>query len=250
MTLALQTLISILAWAGIALMTVFWTALIAAVWLVHPVADPKLRLAHRLASLWGRGLVRAAVGTQVKVIGQANIPRGRPVIFVANHQSYVDVPTLFFVPGRFKWMADADLFRIPVLGWAMAMAGYIPVRRGDPRQGIRALERARQWIAQGISIFIFPEGTRSRTGVLRRFQTGSFRLAAEAHAPIVPVVLIGTRQLLPRGSWVFRWGVRIQVRILPPILPPTDRKAARRLAQQTREQMRAAYRRTLPQVRP
>lgn len=231
-----------IAWTGIGLSTVFWTLLILAAYVVHPLLDPQRRVAHRLASCWGRMLLRLAPGCRVELTGRENIPAGRSVIFMSNHQSYVDIPGLFFVPGQFKWMADAGLFRIPVFGWAMRMAGYIPVRRGDAREGVRSLLRGKQVLAEGISIFIFPEGTRSHTGVLGRFQTGGFRLAAQAAVPIVPVVVTGTRQLLPRGEWAFRWGVRVRIRILPAITPLQDRKDRRALMGKVRARMREAYR--------
>ena len=234
--------VAAIAWIGISLSTVFWTALILAVYVVHPLADPQRKIAHRLASCWGRMLLRMAPGCKVELIGRDNIPAGRPVIFMANHQSYVDVPSLFFLPGQFKWMADDGLFRIPVFGWAMWMAGYIPVCRGNAREGVRALLRAKQLLVDGISIFIFPEGTRSHTGVLGRFQTGGFRLAAQAQTPIVPVVVTGTRQLLPRGAWAFRWGVRVRIHILPVVSPPQDRKDLRASMGEVRARMREAYR--------
>lgn len=229
--------VSAAAWVGIALMTVFWTAVIAAVWLLHRWVDPELRLAHRLCSRWGRSLMWMAPACRVHIRGLEHIPAGRPVIFMANHQSYVDVPALFAMPGQFRWMADADLFLIPVFGWAMRMAGYIPVHRGSARDGVRSLETAKRWMSRGVSIFIFPEGTRSHTGVFGRFQMGGFRLAAESGAPVVPVLVTGTRWLLPRGSWVFRWGVTVEIRILPPLAAPPDLRDARSQARALRRRM-------------
>ena len=233
--------LSMVVWIGISLSTLFWTFLIACVYALHRLLDPQLRLAHRLASLWGRGLVSMAPGSRVTLTGRQNIPLDRPVIFMANHQSYTDVPALFFVPAQFKWMADEDLFQIPVFGWAMRMAGYIPVRRGDARHAVRSLQKARRLLARGISVFIFPEGTRSHTGVMGRFQSGGFRLAEETGAAIVPVVVSGTRQLLPRGSWAFRWGVGIWIDILPPVPPPGSRSEIHPLMGETRARMWAAY---------
>lgn len=244
MTRLLQAAVSIFAWIGISVMTLWWTLLIFAVFLVHPLMDRDRRICHRLAGFWGRTLVRLASLRPVEISGQENIPAGRPLILVANHQSYVDVPLLFHVPGQFKWMADEGLFRIPVFGWAMWMAGYVSVRRGDPRQGLRALEQAREWLNRKISIFIFPEGTRSHTGVLGRFQTGAFRLAFTTRTPMVPVVVVGTRQLLPRGRWTFRWGVRLKIRVLAPVRPE-DFASPRELARHLRKKMRDEYARVL-----
>ena len=245
----LRAAVAVAAWIGIAFFTIFWTLLIAAVYAGHPLWDPQLKLAHRLASIWGRGLVTLAPGTRVMLTGRDQIPARRPVIFMANHQSYVDVPALFFVPAQFKWMADVDLFRIPVFGWAMGMAGYIPVRRGDGREAVRSLRKAERLLKQGISIFIFPEGTRSHTGALGRFQSGGFRLAADTGTPIVPVMVTGTRQLLPRGDWVFRWGARVWIDLLPMVDPPAQRREIHPCMAKVRARMREAYARRLKGLR-
>lgn len=245
----LRAVVAVVAWIGIGLSTIFWTLVIAAVYAGHPIWDPQLKLAHRIASVWGRGLVSLAPGSRVTLTGREHLPAGRPVIFMANHQSYVDVPALFFVPAQFKWMADSDLFRIPVFGWAIAMAGYIPVRRGDGREAVRSLQKAERLLKQGVSVFIFPEGTRSHTGVLGRFQSGGFRLAVETGVPIVPVVISGTRQLLPRGDWVFRWGVRIWIDLLPAMDPPADRREIRLRMADLRARMREAVGRRIKDLR-
>ena len=245
----LEAVLSAAAWVGVSIMTVLDTLAILVIYLLRRRVDPELRLAHEAASLWGRSLMALAPGCRVEVLGRENLPRDRPVILMANHQSYVDVPALFFVRRQFKWMADVDLFRIPVFGWAMGWAGYVPVQRGDARAAIRSLEQAKRWLRNGISIFIFPEGTRSHTGVLGRFLTGGFRLAVGAQAPIVPVVVTGTRQLLPRGSWIFRWGMRVRIQILPPIQPGKGRGAVHPLAQQVRARVRQAYQEGLEALR-
>ena len=246
---ALRVAVAIAAWVGIVLSTLFWTLLIALVYAGHSFWDPQLKLAHRLASIWGRGLVGMAPGSRVKLTGREHLPAGRPVIFMANHQSYVDVPALFFVPAQFKWMADMDLFRIPVFGRGLARAGYVGVRRGDGREAVRSLQKAERLLKQGISVFVFPEGTRSHTGVLGRFQSGGFRLAADTGVPIVPVVVSGTRQLLPRGDWVFRWGARVWIDLLPAMDPPANRREIRPRMAEVRARMREACRRMLKDLR-
>lgn len=246
---AVHAAAAVFAWIGISFSTVFWTTLIAVVWLLHRWADPERRLIHRLCSFWGRTLTWMAPGCRIRLSGLENIPAGRPVIFMANHQSYVDVPALFSMPGQFRWMADADLFRIPVFGWAMLMAGYMPVNRGNAKEGVRALDKAKAWLGKGISVFLFPEGTRSHTGVFGRYQMGGFRLAVESGAPVVPVLVIGTRQLLPRGSWVFRWGVPIEIRFLSPETFPQEMPAARIRSRALRTRMWKEFASRLRSVR-
>lgn len=246
----LEAVLSAVAWVGISFVTVFWCVPIAAFFFLRSVIDPRLERAHGFASMWGRNLVALAPGSSVKVIGAECIPKAGPVIFMANHQSYVDVPLLFHVRHHFKWMADAGLFHIPFFGWAMRMSGYIPVNRGNPKDGIRSLEQAKEWLARGVSIFVFPEGTRSRTGLFSRFQTGGFRLAVATGVPIVPIVVVGARQLLPRRSWVFRAGTRLHIEVLPPVHPKnSDPRSIRLLAVQVRNKMLKVYARLLKETR-
>lgn len=246
-TLALA-FFSMLAWVGISASTLLWTLSMAPVYLLRRWVDPRMERLHWMAAHWGRMLIQLAPGSHLALTGLRNVPKGRPVIFMSNHQSYCDVPALFCLPAQFKWLADADLFRIPVFGWAMRMAGYIPVRRGNAQEGLLSLAEANRYLMEGISIFVFPEGTRSHTGVLGRFQTGGFRLAAQAQVPIVPVVISGTRQMLPRGSWIFRPGVRVELEILPAVAPPRDVGSIRAVAHRVRGEMARAYRRNLRAV--
>ncbi len=242
-------LLSIPGWVGVGLSTAVMCLAMVPVWLLRPWLDPERRLLHRIASRWGGMLVGMLPGRRVEVIGKEHLPGRKPAILMANHQSYVDVPLLFDLPLQFRWVADEALFRIPFLGWGMRMAGYVPVRRGDARSGRRALEQARRWLGKGISVFVFPEGTRSHTGLLGRFQSGGFRLSVETGTPIVPVVVCGTRQLLPRGGWVFRPGRPLRVQILPPITPGPPPRSLRRLLSRVRGEMNRQYARMLPEMK-
>jgi 1-acyl-sn-glycerol-3-phosphate acyltransferase len=127
-------------------------------------------------------------------------PRGGPYVVVSNHQSMLDVLLLSRLPREMKWMAKQSLFRVPWVGWMFTLAGDIPVRRGDAESGSGALRKARAYLDRGMSVMIFPEGTRSRTGALQPFKLGAFRLALEAGVPILPVAVSGTAAGLPRGS--------------------------------------------------
>lgn len=126
-----------------------------------------------------------------------------PYIVVANHQSILDILLLSRMPREMKWVAKEELFAIPWVGWMLRMSGDIPIRRGDAESGGEALGRAKAYLARGMSVMMFPEGTRSKTGKLLPFRSGAFRLAAETGVPVLPVAVHGTARGMPKGGpWV------------------------------------------------
>jgi 1-acyl-sn-glycerol-3-phosphate acyltransferase len=130
-------------------------------------------------------------------------PEGGPFVVVANHQSMLDILLLSHLPREMKWVAKDALFKLPWIGWMLRMSGDIPVRRGDAESGGEALARAKGYLARGMSVMIFPEGTRSATGALLPFKSGAFRLAIEAGVPVLPIAVNGTGAGMPKGGpWV------------------------------------------------
>jgi 1-acyl-sn-glycerol-3-phosphate acyltransferase len=178
-----------------------------------------------IARVWGRSLLRIA-GVRVEAHGLEKIDPNGAYVFVSNHLSYMDTPVvLSTIPAQFRFMAKKDLFQIPFLGTHLAQAGHIPVPREDPRAAVKALARAAETIRErGISVLIFPEGGRSMDGVLQPFKEGAAHIAIKAGVPMVPVTLIGTRQILAMGSATFHRG-RVTLRIGDPI--PTANLTAR-----------------------
>jgi 1-acyl-sn-glycerol-3-phosphate acyltransferase len=140
----------------------------------------------------------------------------RPYVAVANHESFVDILLISHLPTEFKWLSKAEIMRIPVLGWMMRFARDIPLERRDTTSGRAALDQARERLATNVSVMIFPEGTRSKTGELRKFRAGAFKLAIEGEHPILPIAVHGTRDCLRKDDW--RLGrARAEVRVLEPI---------------------------------
>ena len=171
---------------------------------------------HLIARTWGHSIL-AASRIRVSIFGQENFDPSRSYIFMSNHQSNFDIPVLLaHLRCQFRWLAKAELFRIPIFGRGMRGAGYIPIDRSDRRAAMESLQQAAKTIRNGTSVMIFPEGTRSRDGVLRSFKKGGFILAVDAGVPIVPVLISGTFQIMPRSSLRIRSG-RVCVQILEPI---------------------------------
>jgi 1-acyl-sn-glycerol-3-phosphate acyltransferase len=143
-------------------------------------------------------------------------PAGGPFVVVANHQSILDILMLSRLPREMKWVAKEELFKLPWVGWMLRMSGDIPIRRGDAESGGEALARAKAYLARGMSVMIFPEGTRSARGTLLPFKSGAFRLALEAGAPVLPIAVHGTAEGMPKGGpWVRP--CRAFARILAPV---------------------------------
>jgi 1-acyl-sn-glycerol-3-phosphate acyltransferase len=129
-------------------------------------------------------------------------PSGRTVV-VSNHESNADPFLISFLPWEMKWLGKASLFKIPVVGWSMWLAGDIPVRRGEKDSAQEAMATCARWLDKGMPVMIFPEGTRSKTEDLLPFKDGAFRLAIESGADVLPMAVSGTRRALPKHSWRF-----------------------------------------------
>lgn len=189
-------------------------SLIAIVWIV--VLRLPADTMHRLVRLWGRAICVVA-GIRVRVEGAENFRPEETYIFAANHQSQTDIPALqgYFM-ANFRWLAKKELFQVPIWGAAMRGAGYIAVDRSHGRQAMKSLDEAAQRIAEGTSVLVFPEGTRSPDGALLPFKAGALLLAIKAAVPLVPVAICGSRHVLPRGKLLIRPGT-ITIRIGKPI---------------------------------
>jgi 1-acyl-sn-glycerol-3-phosphate acyltransferase len=137
------------------------------------------------------------------VVGPVPRVNGRTVV-VSNHESQTDPFLISHLPWEMKWLGKASLFRIPVVGWMMWLAGDVPVRRGDSASGKDAMAACARWLQRGMPVMMFPEGTRSPDGALLPFKDGAFRLAIETGAELLPVAVSGTRKALPKGSWRFQ----------------------------------------------
>lgn len=185
-----------------------------------------------VAQAWARCLLWVS-GVTVKVEGLEKISPTGSYVFAANHLSYMDTPVILASMPEFRFLAKQGLFQIPFLGTHLKTAGHIPVPRGDARAAVKTMNLAAQIIRdRKISILIFPEGGRSQDGALAPFQEGAALIAIRAGVPLVPVALIGTREVLPFGSGHIRGG-RVILRIGDPVA--TDQLALKERGRITRE---------------
>ncbi len=141
----------------------------------------------------------------------------RPYVVVSNHQSMADIPVLSHVPWEMKWVAKEELFRIPVVGWMLRLAGDIRLNRTDRRSGARTLVAAEKYLAGKCSVILFPEGTRSMDGRVRQFSEGAFYLAIKAGVPVLPIAVDGSHACLPKHSFIFGDPATVRVAVLPPV---------------------------------
>ncbi|MCP4686509.1 MAG: 1-acyl-sn-glycerol-3-phosphate acyltransferase [Desulfobacterales bacterium] len=205
----MHTVLSIL---YVVLATIFYgTAAIIASFI-----DRSGNLPHRIARAWG-GSILLAAGIDVTVKGVSNIDPDRSYIYMCNHQSNTDIPILLGrLPVQFRWLAKAELFKIPLFGKSMRGCGYISIDRSNRASAIRSLNEAARTIRDGASVMIFPEGTRSWDGRIHSFKKGGFVLAIKSGAPIAPIVIRGARAAMPKGSKRIRPGA-VSLEILPPV---------------------------------
>ncbi len=209
-------LVSALVWLLWALLVVAWTPLVTLAWATTAWWDRRRVIAGRAFRLCARAAVAVNPFWSVRVEGRLPADRSRPYVVVCNHESMADVVLVGCLPWEMKWLSKRAILRIPFMGLMMWMVGDVGVRRRDPESRRRASDRLRRWIERGVSVILFPEGTRAPAEELLPFHQGAFRLALETGAPVLPLAVSGTRQALARGSLAFG-RARAVVRILEPV---------------------------------
>lgn len=171
---------------------------------------------HLVARAWAKSILWVS-RVKVNLKGLANLPGETPCILMPNHQSNFDIPVLLGrLPIQFRWLAKAELFKIPIFGRGMRGCGYISIDRSNRKSAFQSLADAARRIKGGASVLIFPEGTRSRDGNIGPFKKGGFVLTVDAGVPIVPIIVYGTRTIMPKGSLVLQRR-DVYMEILPPV---------------------------------
>lgn len=179
------------------------------------VKDKPGAIYDKIPRWWSRAVLWAS-GVKLRVHGWENAGSGDPRIFAANHVSWFDVPALARTLPRYKFVAKAELFKVPVFGQGIRAAGMIEIQRDNRKAAFGAYEVAAEKIRAGNSVVVFPEGTRGYDYRLRPFKKGPFVLAVAAGVPIVPVVVHGTIEVLQKGSFAVHPGF-VDIHLLEPV---------------------------------
>src|SRR5882724_8548630 len=193
------------------------TIIMGTVSLLTSLFDSQGRLQHQISRVWSRMLL-AVSGVKMRITGLDKLDPSGSYVFVANHRSLMDTPVvLAHIPLQFRFLAKKGLFLIPILGTHLRRAGHLPVVKDDPRASLKSMSDAAKIIRErGISVLLFPEGGRSRDDKLQEFKEGAAYIAIKAGVPAVPIVMTGTREVLPMGSMQIMSGI-VELRIGDPI---------------------------------
>lgn len=199
----------------LSLFTVVIFSVFAAVWVVTVLFDRNRVVCHHVSRFWSKMIYRLCPWWRVEVAGMENVIYGRPCVVVSNHQAMLDIPLLYVLPFNFKWVSKREVYKIPVFGWVLWMHGDVAIERGASAAAKAMMQKSEAYLRRGVSIIMFPEGTRTKTGQVNLFKEGAMRLAQESGVDILPVVIDGTYDAFGDGGIAAPHTFR--VRILPAI---------------------------------
>jgi len=191
--------------------------LITTAYLIGKLTDKRLLLVHWVATAWAWVLLRSCPFWNVKYYDFHNVPKKTACVMISNHQSMLDILVLHRVHRPFKWVSKAENFKVPVVGWVLTLNECLRIERGKSSSATNLFKAARETLAMGSSLMLFPEGTRSVDGVMRPFKEGAFLMAKESDVPILPIVLDGNYLSLPKNGLMLKQSSNIIVKALPVI---------------------------------
>ena len=213
----MRIILSLFIWIGCALITVATFCAIVVVSVLFFPFDKQRRLAHAQGFWWSDAIIALNPFWTIHVSGLENIDYKKAYVITANHQSLADIIVLYKTRMQFKWMAKESLFKVPFLGWSMALVKYMSLERGDYASIKKNVKESSAWLRSNMSLLFFPEGTRSRTGKVKEFKNGAFKLAIKEKRPILPITIKGTMDIIPKGNWILTRKVAGEMKVHPAI---------------------------------
>jgi len=174
---------------------------------------------NRWMVIQGIVLTKMSPFWKVVVDGRDKIDQNQAYVIVPNHQSMLDIVFFNMLHHRLRWVSKIEVFKIPIVGWEMRMVKYIELVRGNKASVVKMMEKCVESLREGISVVIFPEGTRSLTGAIGKFKPGAFQIAVKTDKPLLPVLIDGTGDILPKKGFIFGNRSVVRIRVLDPIFP-------------------------------
>ncbi len=210
----MKIIYSILVWLFILISIIILAPLFVSIWLLTVFFDRKLFLLYLFSCYWGSLYTLLNPLWKVKITGREKISLKKTNIFISNHRSYEDAIVLYRILKPFRWISKSEIFSIPILGWFMTLRRDIKLKRGTTSGVRKMFIDAKKTLSEDISLIIFPEGTRSKTGELGKFKQGAFRIAIETGIPIIPIVITGTQGSLFNKYGILKGKHTVEIKIL------------------------------------
>ena len=230
------TVKSLVIWIGVALLVIIWLPMLAIVRIFD--RDPAHYYTGKLFRKLGKYVSKINPNWNITISGRTDIDDREPYVMVCNHLSQADIPLISNLPWEMKWVAKKELFDLPVVGWMMKLASDISVDRRAKNRKEETFKQASFYLENKCSVMFFPEGTRSRNGKLNAFTRGAFELAIREQKPILPMVIDGTQNTLPKKSWKFGVAKHIKLKILDPVTTEEfEQNDTRELAEKVRKKI-------------
>ncbi len=215
-----RKIVTLLLWTFLGITSLICLLIAVVIWVVTLPFDRQRRVNHMWSCAWASMYAVFYPGWKVRTIHRDRIKGNQAYVLAANHTSIADIVLLFTLFRQFKWVSKRENFNLPILGWNMWLSGYIPLVRGEANSTRTMMDRCRKYLREGMSIMMFPEGTRSRDGRVQPFKHGAFTLAKETGVPVVPIAIHGGHALIPKHGTTFAATAELTVEVLEPI--PSD----------------------------
>ncbi len=213
----MRVVLSLVFWTFLTLSSIALFPVALLIWAVTSPFDRRRVLLHRFTCFWASLYTWLNPAWPVTLLGRELVRPDVAYVMVANHLSFLDILVLFRLRVHFKWVSKIENFRVPLIGWNMSLNRYIKLVRGRRESVLAMMRECERTLLDGNSIMMFPEGTRSPNGRLRRFRDGAFELALRTRSPILPIVLQGTADALPKRGFVLRGRHAIRITVLDEI---------------------------------
>jgi 1-acyl-sn-glycerol-3-phosphate acyltransferase len=215
----MNTVISIFVWIFSLTFIVVLFPVSAIIWFLLYPSDHERIVIHWWLVLQGNILSMLIPLWKVKTEGREKAQKGKAYVIISNHQSLLDILVINCLRFRYRWVSKIENYKVPVLGWYLRMAKYITIDRGNKESKAEMLKKSALSIRKGISIMMFPEGTRSPDREIGPFKLGAFQLAMMTDKSILPVIIDGTGGVLPKKGLIFSGGHIIRIKVLDPVQP-------------------------------